>query len=175
VIEHGIVDPGLRYTGTQARLAMVINEPARRGRAVGTDLIRRFAAVAPVDLFGMGATAVGGRDDLPQAQLHDVLAERRAYVHTTRWTSLGLALLEAMHLGMPVVALATAEVPRAVPRGYGFASTDVDELTRACRVLLAEPELAKAIGRRGREHALRRYGLKRFLADWDCAFQEVTT
>jgi hypothetical protein len=178
VIEHGIVDPGLRYTGTQARLAMVINEPARRGRAVGADLIPRFSAVAPVDLFGMGASELGsgvrGCGDVPQAKMHEALAQRRVYVHTTRWTSLGLALLEAMHLGMPVVALGTAETPRAVPRGYGFASTDVDELTRACRVLLAEPGLAKAVGRRAREHALRRYGLKRFLDDWDRAFEEVT-
>ena len=40
---------------------------------------------------------------------------RRCYVHPFRWTSLGLSLIEAMHLGMPVVALATTEVPDAVP------------------------------------------------------------
>ncbi|MDQ1380434.1 MAG: hypothetical protein QOJ71_1153 [Actinomycetota bacterium] len=174
VIEHGIIDPGLRYTGAKSRLAVVINEPARRGRVVGADLLARFEAVAPVDLFGIDAGKLGGRADLPQSELFDVLAERRAYVHTTRWTSLGLSLLEAMHLGMPVVALATAEVPRAVPRGTGFISTDVEELTRACRFLLAERDLAEAVGRRGREHVLRRYGLKRFLSDWDRAFEEVT-
>src|SRR5690606_38982310 len=37
VIEHGIVDPGYRYTGELARAAVVINDPVRRGRAVGTD------------------------------------------------------------------------------------------------------------------------------------------
>lgn len=34
------------------------------------------------------------------------MARRRVYLHTARWTSLGLSLLEAMHLGMPVVAVA---------------------------------------------------------------------
>ena len=102
------------------------------------------------------------------------MVDRRVYVHTTRWTSLGLSLLEAMHLGMPVVALATADVPRAVPRGCGFISSDIDDLTRACRVLIDEPHLAAAVGRRGRNHALRRYGLKRFLNDWDLVFEEVT-
>jgi glycosyltransferase involved in cell wall biosynthesis len=174
VVEHGIVDPGLHYTGEQPRLAIVINDPVRRGRAVGADLLPRFRAVAPVDLFGMRSAPLGGREDLTQAQLHDELARRRVYVHTTRWTSLGLSLLEAMHLGMPVVALATSEVPRAVPRGCGFVSTDVDALARACRAYLADPELAAHVGRCARAYAIRCYGLGRFLADWDRVFEEVT-
>jgi glycosyltransferase involved in cell wall biosynthesis len=106
VIEHGIVDPGLRYGGELPRAVAVINEARRRGRMTGTDLLGRFQ---PLDLFGIGA------DDLPQPRLHDELARRRAYVHPIRWTSLGLSLLEAMHLGMPVVALGTTEVREAVP------------------------------------------------------------
>jgi hypothetical protein len=173
VIEHGIVDPGYRYTGHECRLAAVINEPVRRGRATGTDLLEEFEAAGPVDLFGIGAGALGGTDDLDQRRLHHELAQRRAYVHTARWTSLGLSLLEAMHLGVPVVALATTEVPRAVPPGCGFTSTSLDELVGASRHLLADPDAARAIGRRGREHARERYGLDRFLADWDCALKEV--
>src|SRR4029078_8550610 len=51
VIEHGIVEPAGRYTGHKGRLAVVTNEPVRRWRITGTDLIPRFAAVAPVDVF----------------------------------------------------------------------------------------------------------------------------
>lgn len=32
VIEHGVLDPGHRYTGELARAAVLINEPVRRGR-----------------------------------------------------------------------------------------------------------------------------------------------
>jgi glycosyl transferase family 1 len=174
VVEHGIVDPGLRYTGEQARLAVVINDPVRRGRVVGTDLLPRFGAIAPLDLFGLNSAPLGGRDDVTQARLHDELARRRVYVHTTRWTSLGLSLLEAMHLGVPVVSLATSEIPRAVPRGCGFVSNDVDALLRACERFLHDRDLAVETGRRGREHALRRYGLKRFIDDWDGVLEEVT-
>jgi hypothetical protein len=173
VVEHGIVDPGYQYTGEQLRMAVVINDASRRGRAVGADLIPRFATAAPVDLFGMNAAALGGVEDLDQDRLHREMAARRVYVHTPRWTSLGLSLLEAMHLGMPVVALAATEVPRAVPPGCGFTSTSVDELVDACRQLLAEPDLARALGRRAREHARVHYGLERFLADWDQIFSEV--
>ena len=43
VIEHGIPDPGHRYTGEVARAAVVVNEPVRRGRTTGCDLLPSFA------------------------------------------------------------------------------------------------------------------------------------
>jgi glycosyltransferase involved in cell wall biosynthesis len=95
------------------------------------------------------------------------MATRRAYLHPVRWTSLGLSLLEAMHLGMPVVALATTEVPAAVPPGAGVVSNQVEVLAAALRRFVAEPEEAAACGRAARRAALARYGLSRFLADWD--------
>lgn len=177
VIEHGVVDPGPRYTGELAAAAVVINEPRRRGRMVGTDLVERFAAEAPVDLFGMEDGEVAGTTrlgDVPQAAMHDELARRRVYVHPMRWTSLGLSLIEAMHLGMPVVAVAATEVPRAVPAGAGVVSADPDELLAGIRHYLAEPEAAHLAGKAARSAALERYGLARFLADWDRAFAEVT-
>src|ERR671925_48482 len=48
VIEHGIVDPGHRYTGELPRAAVVINEARRRARVTGTDLLDRFGAPARV-------------------------------------------------------------------------------------------------------------------------------
>ena len=68
-----------------------------------------------------------------------------------------------MHLGMPVVAVATTEAHEAVPPGAGVCSTDVERLVRELRVLAAEPERARAVGAAGRAHVLRRYGLDRFL------------
>lgn len=138
VVEHGIVDPGHRFTGELPHVAVAVNEPVRRGRVTGTDLIGRFATAAPVDAFGIGAAALsahtglpadrlGTFDDVSQRTMHAEFARRRVYAHLPRWTSLGLSLLEAMHLGMPVVALATTEAYEAVPPGAGVLSTD-----RAC-------------------------------------------
>jgi hypothetical protein len=173
VIEHGIVDPGYRYTGELARVAAVVNEAPRRGRVTGTDLIAHFSAIAPVDLFGMQSERLGGLGDLPQARLHDELARRRVYVHPIRWTSLGLSLIEAMQLGMPVVALATTEVPEAVPPAAGAVSTRIETLLAAMHELCADREAARAAGRIAREAALQRYGLKRFLGDWDSLLSSV--
>jgi hypothetical protein len=176
VVEHGIVDPGERYTGELARAAVVINEARRRWRVTGTDLLERFARDVPLDLFGIDAANAGTParpvGDVPQADLHTELARRRAYLHPIRWTSLGLSLLEAMHLGMPVVALGTTEVHEAVPPAAGVVSTRVDVLADALRRLIEDPDEARERGRAARAAALRRYGLDRFLGDWDRVLAE---
>ncbi|GDY51103.1 hypothetical protein SVIO_017260 [Streptomyces violaceusniger] len=102
------------------------------------------------------------------------MARRRVYLHPVRWTSLGLSLLEAMHLGMPVVALAATEAVEAVPAGAGVLSTRPDVLARAARRYLRDPDAAAEDGARARRAALDAYGLKRFLDDWERLMEEVT-
>lgn len=175
VIEHGIVDPGPRWTGDVAAIGVVINEPVRRARVTGTDLLPHFGQVGRVDLFGMKVDALGdpGRrwlrtyEDLPQEKMHLELARRRFYLHPFRWTSLGLALIEAMQLGMPVLALATTEAHDAVPAACGVVSNDISTLTAAAARLLADPETGGSLGAAARAYARDRYGLDRFLDDWD--------
>jgi glycosyltransferase involved in cell wall biosynthesis len=180
VIEHGVVDPGYDYTGELARAAVVVNEPVRRGRVTGTDLLPALDEAMPIDLFGMGARAaapalgVHGFEDLPQVALHREVARRRVYLHPVRWTSLGLSLIEAMQLGMPVVALATTAVPEAVPPEAGVVSNDPAVIGAALRHLHADPEEARRLGKAGRAAALERFGLDRFLDDWDRLLKEVT-
>ena len=178
VVEHGIVDPGHLYSGDWARAAVVVNDPVRRGRAVGTDLLPRLSETAPLDVFGMNVHALGDTlgipgdrlwtfEDLPQDRLHRELARRRVYVHTSRWTSLGLSLLEDMHLGMPVVALAATEAVAAVPPEAGVVSTRPEDLAAAVWRFVHDPSEAQVVGAAARQAALSRYGLARFLADWD--------
>lgn len=175
VIEHGIPDPGHRYTGEIDRAAVVINEPVRRGRFVGTDLVRELAPRRGIDLFGMDVDKLAVEhvrgletfEDLPQHALHVEIPKRRVYLHTTRWTSLGLSLVEAMTLGMPVVALATTEAPGAVPAAAGVTATRLDDLDRAVAMFQRDPDLARSTGQAARTYALSRFGHARFLADWD--------
>lgn len=186
VVEHGIVDPGHRYSGDWARAAVVVNDPVRRGRAVGTDLLPVLARTAALDVFGMRVHQLQDAldiprdrlwtfEDLPQERMHQEMARRRVYVHTARWTSLGLSLLEAMHLGMPVVALATTEVVAAVPPEAGVVSTRAEELAAAVWRFVHDPSEAQAVGAAAREAALSRYGLGRFLADWDARLSALVS
>lgn len=186
VIEHGIPDPGPRWTGELPRAAVVVNEPVRRWRVAGTDLLPGLAQAAPLDVYGMAVAglpaalgeAAAGRvevhEDLPQPVLHTQMARRRVYVHPYRWTSLGLSLLEAMHLGMPVVALAMTGALEAVPPQAGCCSVRPERFAQAVREFIEDPAAAAAAGQAARAAALARYGLDRFLTDWDHLLAEVT-
>lgn len=184
VIEHGIIDPGSLWTGTEPRAAVVVNEPVRRGRTTGTDLLPRFAEAAPLHVFGMGTAGLARHLDLPpelcrtselpQSRLHPAMARCRVYLHPVRWTSLGLSLLEAMFLGMPVVALGTTEVREAVPPDAGVVSNRPDVLNDALRRFLADAAYAERTGSRARAAARARYGVQRFLDDWERLMKEVT-
>ena len=177
VIRHGIVDPGQQWSGAEQSTAVVVNEPVRRARVAGTDLLPRFGAVAPVHVYGMAVTPLDElfgspswlhtHEDLPQPEMHAQLATHRCYVHPFRWTSLGLSLLEAMAIGMPVVALAMTEAPAAIGERAGVVSNDIDELTSAVRQLMHDRDWAEELGAAARSRVLCRYGLDEFLEGWN--------
>lgn len=182
VVEHGVVDPGARWTGELPSAAVCINEPVRRGRITGTDLLQGLAEATPLDVFGIGVERLAEHlrcdrvravADLPQHRLHGELARRSAYVHTARWTSLGLSLIEAMLLGMPVVTLATTEAPEVVPPEAGVRSNDPERLRAGLRRLVEDRDAARDAGQAARDAALERFGLARFLADWDAVLDRV--
>lgn len=181
VIDHGIPDLGARYTGEDAQISVSVNEPVRRWRVAGTDLVVGMAERLPVAVYGMKTdllaeqcpALVGRVQDLPQAALHARLAANRAYFHPYRWTSLGLSLLEAMTLGVPVLAFASTAAPEAVPPEAGLVSADLDTLVARARRWLADPAEARETGAAARRAALARFGLQRFLADWQTLLKEV--
>lgn len=194
VLEHGVPDPGHRWSGERASLAVVVNEPVRRWRVAGTDLVAALSAPSDgagarahglgvaVEVYGMGMDALvdalphlAGRvhEDWPQHRLHQRLAQHRAYLHPYRWTSLGLALVEAMTMGVPVLALSTTAAPESVPPGAGVLSNDPAVLAATARAWLADPAAAAEVGAAGREHALARFGIDRFLADVDALLDDA--
>jgi glycosyltransferase involved in cell wall biosynthesis len=184
VIPHGIPDPGQQYTGELDRAVALINEPVRRWRITGTDLLPAFARISPVDVFGIDAAKLPDRmttapsgvhpcQDLDQETLHREMGRRRYYLHTARWTSLGLSLLEAMFIGMPVVALGCTEAPLAVPPEGGAVATDLATLTASARHFIDHPEEAATAGKHARAHALRHFGLEAFLRNWDELLSQV--
>lgn len=187
VIAHGVADRGSLYTGEIPAAAAMINEPVRRWRTVGADLLAPLSRYAPIDVWGMkteelnsrpytdgdGTDRVAGHGDVSGAAVLDEVGRRRVYLHTARWTSLGLSLLEAMCAGMPVVAVASTMAPLAVPAEAGVVSADRAVLGEALARFLADPAAAEVAGKAAREHALTHYGLDRFLADWDRLIEEV--
>jgi glycosyltransferase involved in cell wall biosynthesis len=78
-----------------------------------------------------------------------------------------------MTLGLPVLVLAATAAPESVPAEAGVVSSDVELLGRTALRWLADPDEARETGQRAREHALQRFGLGRFLDDWERLLKEV--
>ncbi len=175
VIEHGVAVPdGLTWRGDLERGIAVVNNLDTRGRRLGADLFERARQAVPLDLAGMGSERMGGLGAFSRRELHDVIAAYRFYFHPIRWTSFGMAACEAMLLGMPVVALATTEMPTVLRDGEtGFLDTSMDRLVDRMRALIDDHGLAERIGAAGREVARERFGMDRFARDWNAVLAEL--
>ncbi|HEX8037009.1 MAG TPA: glycosyltransferase family 4 protein [Ktedonobacterales bacterium] len=175
VIEHSVaIDPRAVYTGGLARGITVVNGMQKRPRIAGYDVFQRVRRVVPLDAAGMQTEELGGLGDVPYRDLHRRIADYRFYFSPMRYTSLPLAVIEAMTVGMPVVALATTEVPTVIVNGEtGYVSCDVDELIDRMHMLLADRSEAQRLGANARTVALDRFGLDRFIRDWNAAFALV--
>ncbi len=175
VIEHGVIAPRAAYTGELEKGLVVINHIARRGRRLGFDIYRKAKAVVPLDLVGMGAQEAAGIGEVLHAELAAFAARYRFLFNPIRYTSLGLAVIEAMMIGMPVVALATTEMVTVVRDGVnGFIDTDAQKLIARMKLLLADRSLAASLGEAAGKTARERFSIERFVADWNAAFLDVT-
>jgi glycosyltransferase involved in cell wall biosynthesis len=153
---------------------VVINNLPDRGRLLGFDIFQEVKKQVPLDLVGMG-TGDWGLGEVLHPQLPKFQSRYRFFFNPIRYTSLGLAVCEAMMMGMPVVGLATTELSSVIDNGYsGFIHTDVNYLIDKMKLLLEDPETAQDIGDNGRAVAEERFNIKRFTSDWEELFAEVT-
>jgi hypothetical protein len=175
VIEHGVTVPeDVRYTGEIGRGIAVVNNLVRRGRRLGADVFEEVRRDVPLDLVGMNAEAAGGLGEIAPMELAAFEARYRFFFNPIRYTSLGLAVCEAMMLGMPIVGLATTEMATAVASGVsGYVDTSVPRLVEAMQSLLDDPAEARRLGDGARRAARERFAIERFAADWDDAFRSV--
>jgi glycosyltransferase involved in cell wall biosynthesis len=176
VIPHGVMVPEeVRYSGELARGIVVINHLAGRGRRLGADVFERVRREVPLDLVGMGAEEAGGLGEVRHDLLPAFQARYRFFFNPIRYTSLGLAVCEAMMLGMPIVGLATAEMAVTMQNGMsGYVDTDVERLIGHMQSLLADPDEARRLGEGARAYALERFNIRRFARDWAETFASVS-
>lgn len=175
VVEHGVlVPPHVEYRGDLARGLVVVNNIHKRGRRLGGDIFNAMRERIPLDLVGMGATEIGGLGEVQHSQLAEFSAKYRFFFNPIRYTSLGLAVIEAMMIGMPVVALATTEMATVIQNGVtGYASNDPAILAAGMQRLLDDPALARQLGAAARDYASERFHIERFIRDWNEAFRSV--
>jgi glycosyl transferase family 1 len=175
VIDHGVAIPsGVRYTGELERGIVIINHLRERGRRLGADIYEDLSREVPLDLVGMESLPLGGLGEVFPPDLPAFESRYRFYFHPIRFTSLGLALVEAMLVGLPVVGLATTELVTLIENGVnGFIETDPAKLIEPMRMLLGNPAEARRIGRAGQQVAAERFDIRRFVRDWEQTFNDV--
>jgi hypothetical protein len=169
VIEHGVITPpDVRYTGELDRGIVVVNGLAQRGRRLGSDVFEAVRGKVPLDLVGIDAERAGGLGEIAPPALARFEARYRFFFNPIRYTSLGLAVCEAMMLGMPIVGLATTEMATVVENGVsGYVDTKIETLVDAMRALLDDPGEACRLGQGARAVAQERFGIDRFTREWD--------
>ncbi|MCW2607258.1 MAG: hypothetical protein JWO60_1951 [Frankiales bacterium] len=176
VVDHGVVVPDdVAWTGETEAAITVVNNLYRRGRRLGPDVFDDVAAQVPVDLAGMNGEAYGRwLGDILLPELHRRLPAYRCFFNPIRYTSMGLAVCEAMALGLPLVGLATTEMATAVQNGVnGYVETDRRKLAAHVRRLLDDHDEAAALSAGARTLARERFGIDRFVRDWLAVLTET--
>jgi len=173
VIEHGVTQPTVNYDGRLDKGIVVINNLPSRGRLLGLDVFLEVRKHVPIDLVGMG-TGELGLGEVLHPQLPEFISQYRFFFNPIRYTSLGLAVCEAMMMGMPVVGLATTELATVIDNGRsGYIHTDIDYLVGRMKLLLRDVEHAKQLGENGRQTASQKFNISRFTHQWEQLFLAV--
>lgn len=173
VIEHGVTQPPVNYSGQLDKGIVVINNLPSRGRLLGLDVFLEVRKHIPLDLVGMG-TGELGLGEVLHPQLPEFISRYRFFFNPIRYTSLGLAVCEAMMMGIPVVGLATTELATIIDNGRsGYIHTDVNYLINQMKLLLADAEHARKLGAAGRETASPKFNISRFTHQWEQLFLAV--
>ncbi len=125
--------------------------------------------------LGLGDRVIftGFRTDVPE-----LLNAVDAFVLPSLWEGLPIALLEAMAVGVPVIASAvdgSAEVIQPGTSGLLVPPEDVASLAGAMGALLETPALAERLARAGLERARGRYGLEAMLRSTERMYGALIT
>lgn len=170
--EHGIKDPYFLYLGTIEprknveglvaafeRLAkefpdLVVDTKLILAGSKGWKSEAAFKAIEKANLR-LRKKAVRHIGYVDAEDKLTLMAESVAFVFPTRYEGFGLPVLEAMSLGIPVIASETSSIPEITgPDGAMLVEPgDQTELVLAMKHLLEDPDRRALLGRRGLERS----------------------
>ena len=186
---HRTHQPGTMKVAIVARLA------AQKGHHVLLDAIQEVAKSIPsVHLLVIGheddltiaelrgyAHQIGIKDNVSflgfRANIAELTEDTDLFVLPSLWEGFGLVLIEAMALGLPVVASSVGPIPeivldgqsgRLVPPGNALALAD------AIRGLLESPEIAFAMGNAGRERVKTAFSIQKMVGEIERVYAELS-
>jgi glycosyltransferase involved in cell wall biosynthesis len=154
--------------GRRLRLLMV-------GSGPGQDRVE--ALIRRLDI-GASCTFAGS---LPYGRMPEVFRSADAFVlpsiATPEWQEqFGMALLEAMACGTPVVTTTSGAIPEIAGNSAVLCQpNDFASLHAAFKQLIAEPELGQELAKAGRAHAVNHFALPQFAGALRDAYGRIVT
>jgi hypothetical protein len=161
VIENGVAAKTASFSGEIASGVIVLEENPADNRITGHDIFMQVKEALPLTVIQIG------KENVTYQNLPEKLSHYRFLFCADRYASPGFAVYQALMMGMPVVGLATTELPTLISNEVsGFADSDLNYLICKMKALLDDQQLAIKMGLEARKSALQRFSLERFLADW---------
>ncbi len=99
---------------------------------------------------------LGSRDDVQR-----LLGIADIYVNSSNSEGMPVSVLEAMSLGLPVIATSVGDTPYVVQPGTGvlIPPGEPDQIAQALKRLMDSPDECLKLGRAAREHIMHKHGL----------------
>lgn len=176
VIHHGIdtktFKPNSLVVKKQAHVLSVVNDFVNRDWCCGYKLWEQVTKGLPFKLVGDTPGL-----SLPSKSVADLVMHYRkslVFLNTSLVSPVPTALLEAMACGCAVVSTATCMIPEIIQDGVnGFISNDPQVLRNHVSNLLANPDLAKAMGDAARKTIEERFSMDAFVSKWNDTFEKA--
>jgi glycosyltransferase involved in cell wall biosynthesis len=184
-----------RQPGTQ-KVAIVARLAAQSGHHLLLDAMRTVVARLPT----ASLLVIGHEDDITVAELSSYALEKglrghvdflgfRAdianllqdvdlFVLPSLWEGFGLVLIEAMALGVPVVASRIGPIPEIVidgETGTLVSPGNADDLARGIIDLLEDPARALAYSQAGRARVETQFSVQAMVAQYEQLYAELTS
>jgi glycosyltransferase involved in cell wall biosynthesis len=166
-------------SGTGDRILFVGVDWERKGGPQLVDAVARLRAEHPgvrLEIVGC-APPIGDQPGVtvhglvPLARVYELQRECDVFCLPTRFEPFGVAVIEAMHGGLPVVGPRRGALPDMVDHevtGLLYEPDDADGLVDALRTLVTDPAAARSMGEAGRRRA-------RSSFTWDVTMRRIAT
>lgn len=108
-----------------------------------------------------------------EAEKIQLLQSCTLYLQPSKYEGFGLAILEAMSCGAPLVTRSVGAVPEVVGDVAEFVDETSESLSNAVKVLLSDENRRGAMGVAGRARAVENFALTRRVSDIDAVLKDV--
>ncbi len=139
-------------------------------------LLGHYPERAALDSLSAGNDRIEILKAMPNREALDLIAGAFVLALPSRCEGMPRVLIEAMAAGVPVIGSDVGGIPHMVrngENGYLIPREDARALEQKLRTLLANPELAAEMGRRGREMAQQKFTEERYVEHFTAMVEDA--